>query len=136
MTNNKKLAIHIVIFLIFFLLAMFTFMPIITYIDDLIEWDFTHTMFAFGILLGLIYIALEILAYLFKNNETLAYYFKITPSIFVLSGFLWYFYTFTNKIISETKEDVQYFQAVVLAFSIFFLLVKITREVKTIRKNF
>ena len=57
------------------------------------------------------------------------------PNIFVLNGFLWYFYVFVGKVLSNNKEDSNYFQAVMIAFSVFFLLINIGREIKTIASN-
>lgn len=136
MTTSQKVRGHMLIFVTLFTLAIWTFEPIIASIDELIAWDFTHTMFAFGFLLGCIYVILETSAGLFGSESGFSYYLKILPSLFVLNGFIWYCYMLVSKVLSESKDDVTYFQAVILAFSVFFLMVKITREVKSIIKNF
>lgn len=57
------------------------------------------------------------------------------PNIFVLNGFVWYFYVFVGKVLSQSREYSNYFQAVMIAFSVFFLLINIGREIKTIATN-
>lgn len=136
MTTSQKLRGHLLIFVTLFTLAILTFEPLIASIDELIAWGFTHTMFAFGLLLGCIYLVLEISAGLCPSESGFSYYLKILPSLFVLNGFIWYCYILVSKVLSESKDDVTYFQAVILAFSVFFLMVKITREIKNIIKNF
>ena len=44
-------------------------------------------------------------------------------------------YVFVGKVLSQSKEDSNYFQAVMIAFSVFFLLINIGREIKTIATN-
>ena len=128
------------LFLLCFFIASLTFMPLVDFFDNQLDWDFTHSMFFLGILLGLVYNTLEFLAYLTTKIKNLSdswnYALRILPSYFVLNGFIWYFYNFVNKILSESKEDASYFQAVILAFSTFFLLVKIGREIKAIHRQF
>ena len=140
MPNHQKYRIHLMLFLLCFFIASLTFMPLVDFFDNQLDWDFTHSMFFLGILLGLVYNTLEFLVYLTTKIKNLSnscnYALRILPSYFVLNGFIWYFYNFVNKILSESKEDASYFQAVILAFSTFFLLVKIGREIKAIHRQF
>ena len=112
-------------------------MTFVEYLDEYGELDFTHNMFIFGVILGGIYLLLEIVAALYRAQfaHKAQNWLAVLPNIFVLNGFLWYFYVFVGKVLSNNKEDSNYFQAVMIAFSVFFLLINIGREIKTIASN-
>lgn len=120
-------------FALILLAADTTFMRFVEYLDEYGELDFTHSMFIFGTILGVVYLLLEIAAALWRKPA--ANWLAALPNIFVLNGFLWYFYVFVGKVLSQSKEDSNYFQAVMIAFSVFFLLINIGREIKTIATN-
>ena len=64
-----------------------------------------------------------------KVPSVISYILVIFPSTFLLNCFIWYLYMFFNKLISETKADAQYYQTLMIGFSIYFLTVKIGKEV-------
>lgn len=81
-----------------------------------------------------LYLLLEIIAALYQHKTT-QNWLAVFPNIFVLNGFLWYFYVFVGKVLAQSRENSNYFQAVMIAFSVFFLLINIGREIKTIASN-
>lgn len=139
MTNAQKMKIHLLLFVGCFLTATFSFERGIEWLDQYWDIDLNHSMFYWGVIFGLVYNLLELIAWWAEKqavSDLLQYAFVRPPNYFVLSAFFWYFYTMFNKVVSSNKEDIAYFQAILLAFSVFFLLVRIGREIKTIRKAY
>ena len=73
-------------FALVLLAADTTFMSLVEYLDEYGELDFTHSMFIFGMILGGIYLLLEIAAALWRKST--ANWLSALPNIFVLNGFL------------------------------------------------
>lgn len=90
-------------------------------------------MFLLGLLLGVIWSGLSLLKFFVSPHLAEGtrgrYMVRIAPSTFLLNCFMWYFYMFFHRIFSETKADEQYFQTLMIAFSIYFLTVKIGKEI-------
>jgi len=61
-----KKAIIPALFALILLAADTTFMTFVEYLDEYGELDFTHSMFIFGVILGGIYLLLEITAALYR----------------------------------------------------------------------
>lgn len=132
---SKKVKLIIQVGLIFGLvtISIWGYLPIIDFFDELLYLDFSHLMFIFGIFLGICYYVLCILKYFLAEKKkvpsVISYILAIFPSTFLLNCFIWYLYMFFNKLISETKADAQYYQTLMIGFSIYFLTVKIGKEV-------
>lgn len=134
---SVKITIHTLSFIILIYLAADTYLDIASYFDINFKLDFTQAMLSLGLLLGVIYYLVEGMAYAaskLKKWPTLRYTLTVLPYHFVLTGYLWNFGLFVTKVLSENKQDTEYYQALILSFSTFFLLVRIGREVKTLRK--
>ncbi len=63
-----KKAIIPALFALILLAADTTFMTFVEYLDEYGELDFTHSMFIFGVILGGIYLLLEIAAALWRDK--------------------------------------------------------------------
>ena len=139
MNNNKKLSnrvkisIQIGLILGLVTISIWGYLPIIDFFDEWLYLNFSHLMFIFGIFLGICYYILCLLKYFLAKKDKIApllsYLLEILPATFLLNCFIWYFYMFFNKLISETKADANYYQTLMIAFSIYFLTVKIGKEV-------
>ena len=81
-----------------------------------------------------LYLLLEIIAALYQHKTT-QNWLAVFPNIFVLNGFLWYFYVFVGKVLAKSKEDSNYSQAVMIAFSVFFLLINIENPRQQLAKE-
>lgn len=133
MYKRLKVIINMLIFIACFSVFFFLFSSLVDYLDRYSPLDFSHSMFLLGAIVGIFYNFLEIVAFLttkFTFSEKVSYILRNLPSYFLLNGFLWYLYTFLNKLLSYSKDDNTYFQTLMIAFSIFFLFVKIGKEIK------
>ncbi len=65
-THDKKATITTA-FALILLAADTTFMRFVEYLDEYGELDFTHSMFIFGTILGVVYLLLEIAAALWRK---------------------------------------------------------------------
>lgn len=138
LSKKSKALIQIGLLITLLISSTFTYLPVITLLDNLFYLDFHHLMFLAGLTLGLVYSLLSLAAYLLRTRVKLGakthYFLSILPSSFVLNCFLWYFFLFFNRVFSETKDDSQYYQTLIIAFSIYFLTVKIGKEIVTLWK--
>lgn len=129
----KKIIIQAIIIYLFMLIIN----SLLSYIDTQSNYDMEELMILFALFLGLIYHIFGIGAYFIqKNYSKFNYLCKIAQPSFLVSCFSWYFYLYVSKIFSITKDDSQYFQSLMIAFSLFFLTVKIGKEVVTLLKAF
>lgn len=135
LSKRLKLSLHLGLLLGLLLVSATCYLPLITLLDRFLLLDFSHLMFIFGLVLGLIYYVLCFLRYRIATKPVTTprrYLIHIAPSTFVLNCFLWYFGLFFNKLFSESKDDAQYYQMVMIAFLIYFLTVKIGKEVASL----
>lgn len=136
-SKRKKIRLALMVFTILFIISLTTYLPVIDFFDEWLYLDFSHLMFLFGITLGLFYYVLCLLKYFFANkckSGVVNFIIASLPSIYLLNCFVWYFYLFFNKLFSETKNDAAYYQTVMIAFSIYFLTVKIGKEFGQLNK--
>lgn len=138
LSKKSKALIQIGLTVTLFVSSTFTYIPVLNLLDSLFYLDFNHLMFLAGLTLGLCYYALSLGAYFLRKKAELGpgitYFLTILPNSFVLNCFLWYFILFFNRVFSESKDDSQYFQTLIIAFSIYFLTVKISKEVVNLWK--
>lgn len=130
LSSGFKLCIQLFVFIVLFTISILSYIPTIEYIDNLFKLEFSETMFLFGFFLGLLYWLFLYLRFIStKSKNTLFRYITaIMPSTFMINVFIWYFYTFFNKLFSEYKEDINYYQTVIISFSICFIMTKISKE--------
>lgn len=134
--SYEKIMIQVLVLILFFGLAVLSLLPTLVSYFLLVKFDFTTLMFYSGVFMGLIYNLLEFIGFLYQGksrpNGKLNYTISILPSSFLLAAFSWYFVIMANKILAESKEDSEFFQAVMIAFTVFFLTVKIGKEIKNL----
>ena len=84
-----KKAIIPALFALILLAADTTFMTFVEYLGEYGELDFTHSMFIFGVILGGIYLLLEIVAALYRAKfaHKAQNWLAVLPNIFVPNGF-------------------------------------------------
>ena len=132
----EKWLIQISVLLVFFGLAILSLLPTLVSYFLLVKLDFTNLMFYSGVVLGLFYNLLEFGLFCYhrkpRTKTRIHYLWSILPSSFLLAAFSWYFIIMGNKMLAENKEDAEFFQAVTIAFTVFFLIVKIGKEFKNL----
>ena len=134
--RGKRLFIQFLVLAFFFLMAVLSFLPTLFSYLLLIKLEFSTLMFYSGLIMGLFYNVLEFGNFLYqrkkKQTRSWAYFWQILPASFLLTGFSWYFIIMANKMLAENKEDAEFFQAVMIAFTVFFLIVKVGKEIKNL----
>ena len=136
----EKILIQVGILLVFSLLAFMSLVPtLVTYVL-VVKLDFSNFMFYSGFILGLFYNFLEFGDFLYRRKprpkSKVNYFWSILPSSFLLTAFSWYFIIMGNKMLAENKEEAEFFQAVMIAFTVFFLIVKVGKEIKNLYKAY
>lgn len=137
LTKAQKTLTAIAIFVVLSAISLTALVPLIDFLDYWLYLDYAQLMFLSGIALGLVYYVLSIVKHYTADkirNGYLKFVVSSLPSLYLLNCFVWYFYLFFNKQFSETKDDASYYQTVMIAFSIYFLTVKISKEFGQVHK--
>ena len=133
-TKVQKIVIQVAVMVIFLSLCILSFFPTIFGFALLKKVEFANMMFYAGVGMGSIYDFFFFGDSIYRRkprpNGRINYLWSILPSSYLLSCFTWYFLLLSSKMLAEDKADAEFFQGSMMAFTIFFLLVKIAKEIK------
>lgn len=136
----QRILIQTLVLIVFFGLSILSFLPSLFGYALLEKIEFSNLMFYTGVGMGSFY-DLLVFADSFYHRKArpktwVNYLWSILPSSFLLSSFSWYFVLMANKMLSEDKVDAEFFQASMMAFTVFFLLVKIAKEIQNLQAKY
>ena len=135
-SHTSKLMIQIGILVFFFLLGFIALIPALFSFVNLKKADYMAMMFDSGFYLGLAYNLFEFGNFLYHKKERaktkMNYFWSILPPSYLLVSFTWYLMVLSMKFVPDSKMTGEFFTQTVTAFTVFFLMVKIGKEVKNL----
>ena len=139
-SRRSKLVIQIGAIIFFFTLGLLALVPATFSFTLLKKMDYSAMMFDSGFYLGMTYNMFEFGNFLYHKKERaktrMNYFWSILPSSYLLVAFTWYLMVLSMKLLPDSKMTGEFFAQTVTAFTVFFLMVKIGKEVKNLYNHY
>ena len=135
-SKRQKMLIQFGVVAILFILGLLALVPAVFSFVSLSKAQYMEFMFDSGFYLGLTYNFFEFGNFLYHRKERaktgMNYFWSILPSSYLLVAFTWYLMVLALKFMPDSKMTGEFFTQTVTAFTVFFLMVKIGKEVKNL----